>query len=440
MTGMSTMRAALAGLGTLLLAAAWTPAEALEIEEVTSPEGQVFWLVEEPAIPIVALEIGFDGGARLDPDKKAGLAHMVMGLVEEGAGEMDAVAFATRRDELAARFGFDAGRDTVRVSARMLVETLDPSAELLATALGQPRFDPVAVTRVRGQVLAAIAQEKNDPRAVAGKEWYARAFPEHAYGTPVEGTLESVGAITREDLAAGQRRLMTRASARIAVVGATDAERAGRMVDSVLDGLDQGEPREAGPADGTPPPGVTVIPMEVPQSAAVFGQQGIPRADPDFIPAYVMNYVLGGSGLTSRLTEEVRNKRGLAYGVYSYLALHDAAALLMGGVQTANARMSESLGIIRAEWARMQEEGATADELDRAKKYLTGAFPLNIDSNAKIAEYLVFMQAENLGIDYIDRREEMIEAVTLEDIERVAARLLKPEALSVVVVGQPEGL
>ena len=435
---MTALRTALAALAALALLA--LPARALEIEEVTSPAGQGFWLVEEPAIPIVAVEISFAGGARLDPEGKAGLAYLMAGLLEEGAGERDAVAFAARRDELAARFRFDAGRDTVRVSAEMLVETLDPSVELLATALAEPRFDPAAVERVRGQVLSNLAEQANDPGTVARREWYARTFPEHAYGTPPDGTPETVAAITREDLAAGHRRLMTRAGARIAVVGDIDAERAGRMIDTLLAGLAPGEPLGRGRVDRTPPAGVEVVELAVPQSAAVFGHGGIPRDDPDYMAAYLMNYILGGGGLTSRLSQEVREERGLAYGVYSYLATHDEAALYLGAVQTVNARMAESLEVIRAEWARMAEGGLTAEELDRAKRYLTGAFPLNIDSNSKIADYLVFMQEEALGIDYIDRRGDMIEAVTLEDVGRVAARLLKPGALSVVVAGQPEGL
>ncbi len=436
---MTGIRAGLAALGLLAFMLAG-PARALDIEEVTSPGGQVFWLVEEPSIPIVAVEISFAGGARLDPEGKAGLARLTMGLLEEGAGELDAVAFAARRDELAARFGFDAGRDSVRVNAEMLVETLDPSVDLLASALAEPRFEPAAIARVRGQLLAGLAEEENDPGARARRAWFARAFPDHPYGTPTDGTPESVEAIGRDDLVAAHRRLLTRAAARIGVVGDIDAEAAGRMIDRLLAGLPAGEPIGREPVERAPPAGLEVVDLDVPQSAAVFGHRGIPRDDPDFMTAYLMNYILGGAGLTSRLSEEVREKRGLAYGVYSYLATPDEAALYLGGVQTVNARMAESLEVIRAEWARMGEEGVTAEELDRAKRYLTGAFPLNIDTNAKIADYLVLMQVEDLGIDYIDRREDMIEAITRDDVRRVASRLLKPDALSIVVAGQPEGL
>jgi zinc protease len=212
------------------------------------------------------------------------------------------------------------------------------------------------------------------------------------------------------------------------------------LIDILLAGVAQGAPLTRQPSTDAPPPGLQVIELDVPQSAAVFGHAGLRREDPDFIPAYVMNYILGGGGFSSRLMQEVREKRGLAYGVYSYLSIRDEAALYLGGVQTANERMAESLEVIKAEWARMAAEGVTVDELDRAKRYLTGAFPLRFDSNAKIANYLVFIQEEDLGIDYLDRRNSLIEAVTLEDVNRVAARLLKPENLSIVVVGQPTGL
>ena len=437
MTLVAFLRAATLAAG---LAVALPAAADVAIQQLTSPGGQDFWLVEEHAIPIVSLEMGFRGGARLDPPGKAGLAEFTMGMMNEGAGDLDAVAFANRADDISARLGFDAGRDSVQVSGQFLTETLDEGTELLATALASPRFDPEPVARVRGQILSGIAQAENDPGDVAGKEWFAQAFPDHPYGTPQEGTRETIGAITADDLRAGHEALMTRANAHIAIVGDLGPERAGEIVDRLVAGLPEGEPVGADPAGTLPPPGIHVVEQDVPQSVAVFGHEGIARDDPDFITAYVMNYILGGGGFTSRLTEEVREKRGLAYGVYSYLTELDSAELYMGGVQTANERIAESLEVIRAEWARMAEGGITADELDKAKTYLTGSFPLRFDSNAKIASYLVFVMMEDLGADYINIRNDLIEAVTLEDVNRVAKRLLKPEALSFVVVGKPVGL
>ena len=423
--------------GAFLVAA---PAAALEIEEVTTPGGAVFWLVEEPAIPMVAVEISFRGGARLDPEEKPGLANMMAALLEEGAGELDATAFAKARDDLAARMSFGAGRDGITVSARMLLEEAEASASLLSLALAEPRFDEEPVERVRGQILSGIAQDETDPNAVASRLWFARAFEGLPYAREVEGTAESVKAITRDDLVAAQKRLLTRASAIVSVVGATDAEAAGRLVDTILGGLPLGEPHAAQFEDNTPPAGVAVEELDVPQSVAIFGQRGLPRDHPDFMTAYVMNHMLGGGGFSSRLMEEVREKRGLAYGVYSYLANLDGADLLLGSVQTANERIAESIEVIRAEWRRMAEEGVTGEELEDAKRYLTGAFPLRFDSNGKIARFLVGAQEEDLGLDYINIRNDLIEAVTVEDIRRVAGELLEPDNLSIVVVGKPAGL
>lgn len=416
---------------------------AIEIVERTSPGGIVFWHMEEPSIPMVALEVSVAGGAALDPAENAGAANMAMSLMDEGAGERGASAFAAEAERLSARFGFSASRDRVSVSARMLVENLDASAGLMAEALASPRFDAEAVERVRGQILSNLASEETDPRDVAGKAWYARAFPGHPYGRPTDGTPDSVAALTREDLVAAHGRLLNRARATVGVVGALDAEAAGVLVDTVLAGLPAEAPSEAAlPASpaAAPPPGVEIVDLPVPQSQVILGHAGLDRDDPDYIPAYVMNYVLGGGGFSSRLMTEVREKRGLAYGVYAYLADLEGAPLYISGVATANDRVAESIEVIRAEWARMASEGVSDEELAKAKQYLTGAFPLRFDTNAKIARFMVAAQEAGLGVDYVEIRNGLIEAVTREDIARVAARVLQPQALSVIVVGQPAGL
>lgn len=412
----------------------------IAIQEATSPSGQDFWLVEEPSIPIVAIEMGFRGGTRLDPEGKEGVSRFVRGLMDEGSGELDAVAFSNRADDISSRVGFSVNRDAAEVSGRFLVETLDEAVDLMALAISSPRFDPEPVERVRQQILSGIAQSETDPSSISSKVFFERAFPDHPYGRPSSGTAETIASITVEDLRAAHAALFNTAELKIAIVGAIGPERAGEIVDRLIAGLPKQDVPPVRLAETAPPPGVHVVQQDVPQSVAVFGQLGMARDDPDFIPAFVMNYVLGGGSFSSRLTEEVREKRGLAYSVYSYLSAPEGAALYLGRVQTANERIAESIEVIRAEWARMAAEGVTAEELEKARTYLTGSFPLRFDSNSKIANYLLFVQTEDLGVDYINKRNGLIEAVTLEDIRRVAARLLKPDALSFVVVGNPVGL
>ncbi|MEM7522656.1 MAG: pitrilysin family protein [Pseudomonadota bacterium] len=413
---------------------------AAPIQKVVSPGGITAWLVEEQAIPIISIEISFEGGAALDPAGKEGVANLMTGLLEEGAGDLDAVGFAEAADAIAARYGFSSGRESVSISAAMLAENRDASLDLLRLAITSPRFDEEPVTRVKRQVISGIRSSETDPNAIASKAWFAAAFPGDPYGRKASGTVESVTAITPEDLEAARARLLNVGAAHIGVVGAITAEELGPILDNLLGDLRNEPPTALAPAVYQGAPGIEVIDLDVPQSVAVFGHEGILRDDPDFIPAYVLNYVLGGGGFSSRLTVEVREKRGLSYSVYSYLFPLDRAGLVLGGVATANASMSKSVEVIRDEWRKIAENGITAEELEKAKRYLTGAYALRFDSNGKIADILVGLQAADLPIDYPEIRNALVEAVTLEDIKRVAARLLNPDELKIVVVGRPEGL
>ncbi len=410
------------------------------IQRVVSPGGIEAWLVEEQAIPIISIEISFDGGAAIDPEGREGVANLMMGLLEEGAGEMDAVGFAEAADAIAARYGFSASKESVSVSVDMLAENRDESVDLLRVALTDPRFDEEPVTRVKRQVISGLRSAETDPNEVASKAWWAAAFPGDPYARDSDGTVESVEAITRDDLLAARERLLNVGAAHIGVVGAISAEELGPLLDRLLGDLPNHEPEPLPMVAFQGPPGVNVVDLDVPQSVAVFGQEGILRDDRDYIPAYVMNYILGGGGFSSRLTVEVREKRGLSYSVYSYLYPLDRAGLIVGGVASANGAMAKSIEVIEAEWRRMAEEGVTEEELEKAKKYLTGAWALRFDSNGKIANILVGLQAAGLPITYVDDRNALVEAVTLEDISRVAKRILDADALSITVVGRPTGL
>ena len=417
------------------------PAKATEVTRVISPGGIEAWLVEAHAIPILSVSIAFRGGATLDPAGKEGRANMVSALLDEGAGDYDSRAFQSRLEDLAIHLGFSTGLDTFTASLKTLTVNTDAAFEMLRLAMTEARFDEEPVERIRRQLQVRLTRLADDPDRIARRAWFDAAFPDHSYGRPVDGTPESVAALTVADLrdfVAGQ---LARDRMVVAVVGDIAPDRLGALLDATLGGLPAaGAPLTTAKTAPAAPGRLIVVDRDIPQSVVVFGHQGLDRDDPEFYAAYVMNYALGGGGFTSRLTQEVRQKRGLAYGVYSYLSPLDYAALYFGRVATENARVAESLEVIRAEFARMRDDGLTADELADAKTYLTGSFALRFDSNGKIAKFLIGIQLDDLGIDYIDRRNGYIEAVTLADANRVAARLLDPEALLVVVVGTPEGL
>ena len=362
----------------------------------------------------------------------------MMGLLEEGSGDMDAQAFSEARETLATRIGFDAGRDTVSVSLRFLTENRDASVALLRQALTEPTFSEDAIERVRAQVLSGLRSDRTDPNAIARQSFNEMAWGEHPYARASEGTIEAVTALTRDDLVAAHAATIAKDRVFIGAVGDITAEELAAVIDTLLGDLPETgaalpEAATFGLGDG-----MTVIDFDTPQSVALFGHEGIQRDDPDFFAAYVISEIMGGSGVASRLKEEVRVKRGLTYGIGSYLVPLDLGAMNIGQVATVANRMGETIDVVRAEWERMATQGVTAEELDAAKTYLTGAYPLRFDGNAPIARILVGMQMDDLPIDYIATRNDQVMAVTLEDANRVAKRIYRPDALHFVVVG-PSG-
>ncbi|MCX7557962.1 pitrilysin family protein [Sulfitobacter sp. F26204] len=412
----------------------------VDIKSVTSQGGITAWLVEEPSIPFVALQIRFRGGASLDDPDKRGAINLMTALLEEGAADMDARAFSRAQEELASSFGFDASRDEVSISARFLTENQNASVALLRAALQQPRFDEDAIERVRGQVLSIIQSNQKDPDEIAGETFNKIAFGDHPYAHNVNGTTESVTALTREDLLAAHENVFALDRIYVGAVGDITPQALGKLLDDLLGGVPAtGAPMPA-EAEVTIPPGVTVVDFPTPQSVALFGQKGISQSDPDFFAALILNQIIGGGSFESRLMNEVREKRGLTYGVYSYLVTRDLANVYLGSVSSSNDRIAEAIAVIRDEWAKAAENGVTPEELEAAKTYVTGAYPLRFDGNGPIANILVGMQMLGLPIDYIQTRNDKVDAVTLDDVKRVAAMLLEPENLHFVVVGQPEGL
>ncbi len=417
---------------------AWPVWAEVPVQEVKSPGGITAWLVEAPDIPFVALEIRFRGGAALDAPGKEGSVALMAGLLEEGTGDLDAQGFAAARDALAASYRFGASTDTVSVSARFLSENRDRAVDLLRRALVEPAFAPDALERVRGQVLAGLRSEAQDPAALASRAFDRVAFGDHSYARPTDGTLETVAGLTAEDIRAAHAATLARDRVYVAAVGDISAADLGPLLDRLLGGLPDSGAALPGPASVDLHGQVVVEPFPGPQSVILFGHEGIREDDADFFPAFVVSEILGGGRFGTRLMTEVREKRGLTYGIGAGLSIMDHAALVAGQVQTANATVKDTIEVIRAEWARIPE--ITQAELDAAKTYLTGSYPLRWDGNANIARALVGLQMDGYPIDYPAKRNGFIEAVTLEDARRAARRVFDADRLSFVVVGSPAGL
>ena len=426
---------------TLVALALAVPAAAnIDIEEVTSPGGIEAWLVEDASIPFVALEFWFVGGSSLEAPEDRGATYLMMGLLEEGAGAMDAQGFAEAVEGVAASFGFDSYRDAVVVSAQMLTQNRDEAAELLRAALAEPRFDEAAIERVRGQVLSIIEGDLRDPEEIASSTFNRLAYGDHPYGSAQEGTAETVAALTRDDILAAHRAALTRDRVVVGAAGDITPEELGLLVDRILGDLPAEAPPRPDPAEFALEGGITVVDFPSPQSVAYFGHAGIERDDPDFFAAFVLNQVLGGGGFRSRLMEEVRVERGLTYGIGTFLSLADLSPALLGQFSSVNELVAEAVEVVQAQWADLAENGITQAELDAAVRYMTGEYPLRFDGNGTIAGILAAMQSDGMPVDYIENRNDYVSAVTVEDVRRVAARLLQPDNLHFVVVGRPEGL
>ena len=425
------------GLAVLTIAA---PASATTIERIVSPGGIEAWLVREPAVPLVVVDFAFAGGAVQDPPGKGGTAELVSSMLDDGVGDYDSNTFHDRLERKAIEMNFSVDRETLRGSMRTLKENSDEAFEDLRLSLNAPRFDASDIELNRAQVLAALRRATSSPGDIANRRWWETAFAGHPYGRPVNGSLESVPTVTVDDLRAYAHRVLARSNLKVAIVGDIDPDAARAMLDHVFGGL----PAKADlvPVETVSPQGLgrrIVVNLDVPQSVVEFGGAGIARKDPDFMAAYIVNHILGGGTFSSRLYQEVREKRGLAYSVSDSLMWLDHSAMFLGTTATRDDRTGETLDLIQSEIHRLAENGPTADELAKAKSYLNSAFVLNLDTSSKVAGLLIQLQLDDLGVDYISRRTAMIDAVSLDDAKRVAKRLLDG-GLLVTVVGKPEGV
>ena len=430
-----------AGILTAVIAftAAALPAQAIEIERVVSPGGIKAWLVRDTSVPLLSIEFSFRGGRTYDPVEKAGLSSLVSGLLDEGAGSLDSKNFQAELQNKSIRMSFAAGRDTFRGSLKALNKHRDKAIDLLALALTQPRFDAEPIERLRQQTLVSLKRNSTNPNYIAGRTWSKAVYGEHPYSMPSNGTEETIKAIKRADLVEFVKQRFAQNILIVGVTGNITAEDLGPLLDRAFGPLPKRV--ELTKIADVPPKssGETyVVDLDVPQSSIIFGHAGLQRSDPDWYTGLVMNYILGGGGFGSRLYTEIREKRGLAYSVGTYLHPMRLSALIAGSAGTKNERVAESLNLVKSEWSRMQDGRVTPEELERAQSYLTGSFPLRLSSTNAIARMLVSIQYHDLGIDYIDKRASYINAVTQEGIAKLAARLLDPKKLTFVVVGKPK--
>jgi zinc protease len=423
-----------------LTLAAMSPSQAAaRIQHLISPGGIEAWFVQDATVPLIAMEYAFAGGAAQDPADKAGVANLVANLLDEGSGDLDSKTFHERLDRRAIELSFSASRDSFRGSLRMLRDNKDEAFDLLRMALTSPHFDTVDVERIRSQVISSLRRDTTNPTSLASRKFLEIAFGDHPYGRQANGTLESVPAITVADMKDYVRRLLARDTLKIAVVGDVDPATLGKLLDQTFGSLPaKASLTPVADIEAAKPPQRAFVSLDVPQTVITFGGPGVKRSDPGFMAAYVVNHILGGGGLSSRLYREVREKRGLAYSVYEALLWMDHSALFIGNTGTRADRAGDTIDAIEKEVRRIAEEGPTQKELDEAKSYLKGSQMLALDTSSKLAQALLQYQIDKLPIDYIEKRNAIVDAVTLDDARQAAKRLWGQGLLTVVVGRAPQ--
>ncbi len=412
-------------------------ANAITVESVTSPGGIKAYLVQDHTNPIIGISFMFRGGSSLDPEAKLGLSTMAAGLLDEGAGDKDSFAFQSDLEDRAISLNFSADRDAVRGAVSTTTQASSVAFDSLMLAMTKPRFDAEPTERVRRQIQVRLKSESENPNRIASRTLMAALFPGHPYGRLEGGTPETIAAITTDDLNEWVKKRLAKDRLIVSAVGDITPQQLAQALDKIFGAL----PATTGLKAEVPEARVSTKAQEIkidkplPQSVITMAQPGMKRDDPDWYIAQVLDYTFGAGSFASRLMEEVREKRGLAYGVSSSIQAFDAAGLVIVSAGTRSDQAQQSLDVIRAEFKKIQKDGITEAELNDAKQYLTGAWPLRFSSTGRIADTLVAVQKDNLGLDYLDKRNSYIDAVTLSDAKRVAARLYKPDALTVVVVG-----
>src|ERR1700716_147570 len=409
---------------------------AAKIQHLVSPGGIEAWFVQDATVPLIAMEYAFGGGATQDPADKPGVGNLVADLLDEGSGELDSKAFHEHLDRRAIELSFSSTRDYFRGSLRMLKDNKDEAFDLLRMSLTSPHFESIDVERIRSQVLSGLRRDTSNPTALATRKFLEVTFGDHPYARQANGTLESVPKIDVADLKDYVRRVLAKDTVRIAVVGDVDQDTLVKLLDQTFGGLPaKASLTPVADVEAAKPPQREFIPLDAPQTVVTFGGPGIKRHDPNFMAGYVVNHILGGGGSSSRLYREVREKRGLAYSVSEYLLWMDRSALFVGNTGTRADRAGETVDAINKEVRRMAEDGPTQQELDEAKSYLKGSQMLALDTSSKLASALLQYQIDRLGIDYIERRNSIVDAVTLDDAKQAAKRLWG-QGLNTVIVGR----
>jgi zinc protease len=412
---------------------------AFAAQKVSLKDGNHYLALPSDTLPMVVMELSFPNrGSITDPSDLAGRAAFGAKMLMEGAGELTAFDYLKKLEDRAIEVSIRAGREETVIAIQCLSEHLEEGLKLVQLALESPQFSAGSIAKIRRESLIALKERSQSPGWLAARRFDELAFAGHALSQPHLGTEESLEAMKHADLMAWHQQLLS-GKMQVSIAGKYDEDMLSERLLAIY-GLLKSDSSNSAPEFAEfqlPEPSVNIMKQEVPQTVVLFGMKGLKRSDPDYYAAYVMNHILGGGGLTSRLSSEIRQEKGLAYYAGSYLATGRYSSLLMGNFATRNDAAHEAREVAQAVLQNFAQKGATKEEVQNAIDYITGSFPLNLDGLGKQVGYLSLIQRYGLSLDYLEKRNEYFRAVTLEDVNRVAAKILAQTPL-IVMVGEPK--
>ncbi len=412
---------------------------ATDIEDLSQTMGVKTLLVEEDSLPIVSLEMIFqNSGSAYDPENKQGLAYLTAGLLDEGAGKYDALAYKKKLEELAILLSFDTDKDSLRIGLKTLRSNLTQAIEILKIALMEPHIAPEAIAREKSQAIVAIQNDEEDPQTLASMAWNKLAYGNHPYAQPVKGSVKSISNITKDDVLNFLNRNIRKSNLIISIVGDVDQKDVVKFLTPFISPLqeDHVPSQKVSYVKDLPYGEEYFLSKPNPQSSIIFGLKGLSYKDPNFYPLYILNHIIGGGGFESRLVKKIREENGLAYSTYSYLTIARNSALIKGYIGTKNESRQQALDLLHEILNDIKENGVNEEELNAAKSYLIGSYPLRMDSNSKLASGLSFIQYEALGLDFMEKRNDYVASVTLEQVNNIARKLINPDDTIIAIVGE----
>ncbi len=411
---------------------------ALEYKKLQTSKGIKFWFVQDKSIPIVSVSFSFGGGSSLDSKEKNGISNLMTSMMDEGTTNLTSNELKNLMKENGMKLNFSSQRDRINGNFQTISSQILKSFELFSEVLNHPKFDEKDINKIKRQIISSIKIDESDISTLASNKFNQFFFDQHNFSENTKGSIKSLNNINREDLIKFHKKVFQKQNLIIGVAGNVNEKNIKEFIDLVFGDLNNYDEILKIKKFETLAKGERIHKIKTPQTSVLFGHPGLARNNENFFALRIANYILGGGGFQSRLYKNIREKKGLVYSVYSYLLSFESDGVIVGGFQTRNKSVYETVESVKNEWKKIQKKGITKTELENAKAYYNGSFTRNFTSTLSIARLLQIVQYYKLGDNYFQEREKIINSLSLEKVNQVVSNLFDGKKLFFMIVGEPE--